>query len=70
MTDDVQKERLQAYLEAEKKALLSQEYQVGSRRNRRADLNRINEGINELLAGGAGAAPHPGSRSRRVIFRD
>lgn len=70
MADNVQDERLKNYLEAERKTLLSQEYQEGSRRNRRADLNRISEGINELMAGGAGVTISPGGRSRRVILRD
>jgi hypothetical protein len=70
MANDIQNERLQTYLEAERKTLLSQEYQVGSKRNRRADLSRISEGINELMAGGAGVSPQPGGRSRRVLFRD
>ena len=70
MADSIQEERLKNYLEAERKTLLSQEYQEGSKRNRRADLNRINEGINELMAGGTGVTLQPGGRSRRIIFRD
>jgi hypothetical protein len=42
MGDSVQDQRLQSYIEAEKKALVSQEYQTaGGRRNRRADLGRF-----------------------------
>ncbi|WP_333594126.1 DUF6148 family protein [Anaerospora hongkongensis] len=70
MADNIQEERLKNYLEAEKKTLLSQEYQEGSKRNRRANLNQISDGINELMAGGAGINHQPGGRSRRVIFRD
>lgn len=70
MADNIQEERLKNYLEAERKTLLSQEYQEGSKRNRRANLNQINEGINELIAGGAGVTVQPGGRSRRVILRD
>lgn len=70
MADSIQEERLKAYIDAEKKALLSQEYQEGSKKNRRADLNQISGGINELLAGGAGTTFRPGGRSRRIILRD
>ena len=71
MSEEIQKERLNAYLEAEKKALLSQEYQEGSKKNRRADLNDIGAGINNMLAAGIGNDPSEvGKRSRRVIFRD
>ncbi|WP_094607743.1 hypothetical protein SPSIL_008950 [Sporomusa silvacetica DSM 10669] len=70
MADSVQETRLKNYIDAEQKALLSQEYQEGGKKNRRADLNQISEGINELLAGGAGATYKPGGRSRRVILRD
>lgn len=66
----IQDERLKNYVDAEKKALTSQEYSVGSRKNRRADLSQINQGINELLAGGAGANFTPGSRAKRIILRD
>lgn len=70
MAGNVQEERLKNYIEAERKTLLSQEYQEGSKRNRRADLSRISEGINELMAGGVGVSPQPRGRSRRIIFRD
>ena len=64
MADDVQDERLKNYLEAEKQALISQEYQVGNRKNKRADLDKIDKGINGLI-GATG-----GGRSRRVVLRD
>lgn len=70
MSSTVQDERLKNYLAAEQKTLLSQEYQEGSKKNRRADLRAIGDGINELLAGGAGGGVSPGTRSRRVILRD
>lgn len=70
MADNIQEERLKSYIDAERKTLLSQEYQEGSKRNRRANLNQITAGINELMAGGAGMNVQPGGRSRRVIFRD
>ena len=65
---DIQADRLQSYLEAEKKALNSQEYQDGTKKNRRADLGSIGSGINQLLAGGAGNSSS--GRSRRVVLRD
>jgi hypothetical protein len=61
---DVNEERLQNYLDAEKKALVSQEYQDGNSKNRRADLSSIREGTNALISTTAT------SRSRRVILRD
>lgn len=64
MADSVQDERLKNYIDAEKKALVSQEYQDGTQRNRRADLNQIREGANALISAGAVG------RSRRVILRD
>lgn len=67
---NIQKERLKAYIDAETKTLRSQEYQEGSKRNKRANLSDIHAGINNLLASGAGTEYTPGSRSRRVIFRD
>lgn len=60
----IQEERLQNYIDAEKKALQSQEYTVNGQRNRRADLSMISQGINELLGATAGG------RARRIILRD
>ncbi|MDT8901845.1 hypothetical protein [Anaeroselena agilis] len=72
MADLTQDQRLQNYIDAEKKALVSQEYETaGGRRNRRADLSQIREGVDSLLAGGAGGTALPaGSRARRVVLRD
>lgn len=69
---NTQEERLQNFLDAEKKALLSQEYRTSDgRMNRRADLNQISQCVDSLLAAGAdGTAPPAGSRSRRVVLRD
>jgi hypothetical protein len=67
---DIQEERLKNYLDAEKRALESQEYMVDGQRNRRAELNQLNAGINSLLVGGAGDQSRPGSRVRRIILRD
>ncbi|WP_425057629.1 hypothetical protein SCACP_21460 [Sporomusa carbonis] len=67
----IQEERLQAYLDAEKKALRSQEVTIGSRRIRRAELSQIGASINNLLSAGVGSTDFsPGSRSKRVILRD
>lgn len=47
-------QRLQAYLIAEKRVLESQEYMIGNggtaRRNRRADLEQVQNGIREVRA--------------------
>lgn len=47
-------QRLQAYLIAEKRVLDSQEYMIGNggtaRRNRRADLEQVQNGIREVRA--------------------
>lgn len=68
---DTQEERLQNYIDAEKKTLVSQEYQSGNKRNRRADLTQIREGIDSLLAAGAGSTTTTaGSRARRIVLRD
>lgn len=68
---DTQAERLQNFLNAEKKALVSQEYKAGGRTNRRAELAQISQGVDSLLAAGAdGSAPPAGSRARRIILRD
>jgi len=69
---DTQAERLQNYIDAEKKALISQEYRTGDGRQvRRANLDQISQGVDSLLASGAdGSTPAAGSRSRRVILRD
>lgn len=53
--------KLTAYLDAETAVLSGQEYTIGTRRMRRADLAEIRDGIaywngkvNELSSGGAG----------------
>lgn len=65
---NINEERLKKYLDAEEKALVSQEYQDGSQRNRLADLNQIRQGANLLISGGAGGSA--AKRSRRIILRD
>ncbi len=51
---DQAQERLAAYLASERQILQSQEYQVGQggtgRRNRRADLEQVQNGIREVRA--------------------
>ena len=42
------KERLALYLEAEKKILNGEEYQIGDRRLRRPDLKSVRDAITEL----------------------
>ncbi len=68
------KERLNAYYEAEIAVLAGQEYRIGSRTLRRADLKEIRVAINELeklvqqleaqLSGSTAA------RARQVVPRD
>lgn len=65
---DINDQRLQNYLDAEKKALVSQEYQDGTQRNRRADLNQIRQGADLLISAGAGGTK--ARRARRIILRD
>lgn len=68
------KERLNAYYEAELAVLTGQEYRIGTRILRRADLAEIRAAINELekqvqrleaLVSGNSSA-----RARRVVPRD
>lgn len=44
------RERLRLYLEAERAILLGQEYQLGDRRLRRADLSEVRRAIEDLEA--------------------
>ena len=68
---DIQKQRLQKYLDTESEVLVSQEYQTGKRRTRRAELNSVRAGIDQMLAAGVGVdGVAPGVRSRRCILRD
>jgi polyhydroxyalkanoate synthesis regulator phasin len=68
------KERLNAYYEAELAVLAGQEYRIGSRVLRRADLPSIREAINELerLVYQLEAQLNGNTtiRSRRVVLRD
>lgn len=44
------RERLRLYVEAERAILLGQEYQLGDRRLRRADLSEVRRAIEDLEA--------------------
>ena len=65
------KDRLTSYLNAEKRILDSQEYQIGqgsaARRNRRAELEQVQNGIRECQQkiGQLQAASSP--RGRRIV---
>lgn len=64
-------QRLQAYLVAEKRVLDSQEYMIGNggtaRRNRRADLEQVQNGIREVRAEIA-QLQAAAQRGRRVTY--
>ena len=49
---ELQRERLKKYIAAEEAILLNQEYQIGSRTFRRADLSEVRKMIQALLAEG------------------
>ena len=61
--EEIQQQRLQNFLTAEKKTLEAQEYQKKDFSARRANLNDISSGLNKLLS-------TSGARSRRVILSD
>ena len=70
MTEQQIQERLNQYLEAERKILQNQSYTIGSRTFTRANMQWIQEGIEKLqqqlaIAEGAGTI-----RIRKAIFRD
>ncbi len=65
--ESIQQQRLQHYVDAEQKALESQEWQKKDFKNRRANLTDISAGINQLLAGtGSGRR----GRAKRIVLRD
>lgn len=68
------KERLAAYYEAEMAVLTGQEYRIGSRTLRRADLEQIRSAINELerlvQQLEAQASGSTANRVKRVVLRD
>jgi uncharacterized membrane protein len=75
-TDRLQKakDRLNAYYEAELAVLSGQEYRIGSRNLRRADLQEIRSAINELekliQQLEDQASGNTANRTRRVVLRD
>jgi polyhydroxyalkanoate synthesis regulator phasin len=75
-TDRLQKakDRLNAYYEAELAILAGQEYRIGTRTLRRADLKEIRSAINELeklvQRLEAQASGDTTARTRRVVIRD
>ena len=64
---EAREQRLQNYLDAEKKALAAQSFKDGKVEIQRADIGSIRKGVDELLSGGDDSS---GSRCRRVIMRD
>lgn len=67
MDDNINQIRLKNYIDAEAKALVSQEYEENGKRNRRANLNDIGNGINKLQSAGGLITK---GRAKRVVFRD
>lgn len=71
---DMAKERLQAYYQAELAVLSGQEYRIGTRTLRRADLSEIRKAISELERQVKQlenqAAGNRSDRARRVVIRD
>ena len=70
---ELQRERLKAYLECEKKILINQAYVIGSRTYTRADLEDVRKVIADLIDSGVTLedefSPVSG-RTRRVVFTD
>ncbi|QQE75710.1 peptidylprolyl isomerase [Brevibacillus composti] len=68
------KERLQAYYQAELAVLSGQEYRIGTRTLRRADLSEIRKAISELERQVQQlenqAAGNRSARARRIVIRD
>lgn len=67
MTLIILKNRLEMYLEAERKILSGQEYEIGNRRLRRADLKEVRAAI-EDLADEIEMLESPQGRRKAVIF--
>ena len=60
--------RLELYLEAEKKALAGQEYRIGDRTLKRADLSEIRKAIDELTVEEQSLTGVGAGQVRRVVF--
>lgn len=67
MTKEILNERLTAYLEAEKKILTGQSYQLGDRMLRRADLSEVRKAIDDLSAQIA-RLEGSGGQMKRAVF--
>ena len=67
MTKEILNERLTAYLEAEKKILTGQSYQLGDRMLRRADLSEVRKAIDDLTAQIA-RLECSGGQMKRAVF--
>ena len=66
---ELKRERLKKYLECEEKILINQEYQIGDRTFRRADLAEVRKSINSLLAEGVTLEDEKASGNvKRAIF--
>lgn len=65
--EEIQEQRLQNFIEAEKKALEAQEYQKKDFRARRADLDGISAGLNKILSENRTSS---NGRSKRIILTD
>lgn len=65
------KERLSMYYQAEEAVLLNQEYRIGTRSLRRADLSTIREAIEELESQIAALESNGGkNKAFRILPRD
>ena len=71
---EIQRERLRKYLECEEAILLNQEYTIGSRTYRRADLDVVRKMIQNLLDSGVTLEDDDNSlrrgRQTRAVFVD
>ena len=71
---EIQRERLRQYLKAEQAILLNQEYQIGDRTFRRADLLQVRKVISDLIDSGVTLEDDDNSlnrgRQKRVVFID
>lgn len=70
LTQQQLQNRLNLYLEAEKKILLNQSYTIGNRTYTRANLASVRDEIRKLRSELAGIANSGTMRVRRVIMRD
>lgn len=69
MEKEILKERLAAYLDAERKLLSgAQSYRIADRELKRADLSEIRRAIDDLTAQIAILEQVKGGRQKRVVF--